>query len=511
MKIIEMLRMSEQGIGHRAIAAGAGCGKTTVSEVLKRCRSAGVNVEVAGTLSDEELAARLYPERMGRKSTAPEPDWQMVHNELAKNPNLNLQFMWEEYRMQNPEGLSYNRFCVHAREYRKTIGREVTYTKERRAGEIMEVDWMGDTLDCVVCSATGARVKAHFFVTILGYSHYPYVEAFPNEQEQSWITGHVNALHYYGGVPKQLVPDNCKTAVTVPKHCEPTLNGTYWELAQHYNVAIIPARVRKPKDKAVVEQTVGWLETWLLGKLRNQTFYSFEELNKTIRNILKVLSAKPFQKRPGSRTSEFYAIDKPALGALPLYKYEIAEIKTRTVGQNYHLEYAGFHYSVPHTLYGKKVLLRATAKTIEVLDTDRVRQALHPRQYIAGRGRYVTNEAHMPPNHLAMREQGRFDGERYRSWAKNIGMYTYRVINAILTGHKVEQQGYKSCMGILQSTKQYTHEQLEMACRCACEISNPTYSTVMKYLKQGVKSLNSPPGMQTLPTHENLRGNGYYR
>jgi len=506
MKIIEMLRLSEEGMGHRAIGASAGCGKTTISEVLKRCREAGVTFEVAMQLNDEELEARLYPAKP-TKATIAEPDWQAIHGELAKNPSLNLQFMWEEYRAQHPEGLSYNRFCVRARKYRETIGRQVTFTKERHGGDIMEVDWMGETLDCVVCAQTGERIKAHFFVSILGYSHYPYVEAFSNEKEESWITGHVNALHYYGGVPRRVVPDNCKTAVTVPKHCEPVINSSYWELAQHYSVAIIPARVRKPKDKAVVEQSVGWLETWLLGKLRNQVFYSFAELNKVIHKILNELSARPFQKRPGSRYSEFMAMDKPALGALPAYKYEIAEVKGRTVGSNYHLEYDGFHYSVPYTLYGEKVLLRATNKTIEVLDKNRVRQAIHQRQYIPGQGRYITKEAHMPPNHQAMRQQNQYDGARYRSWAKNIGLYTYWVIDSILTGYKVEQQGYKSCMGILQSAKQYGNAALEAACKRTREVSNPTYSTVMKYLKQGSKTPEPPP----IPTHENLRGSAYYR
>jgi len=359
MKIAEMLRLAEQGFTHRQIAAGAGCGKSTVSKVLKLCQSKGITFETASRLTDTALQKTLYPES-GKPPSPTEPDWKAIHEELVKNKHLNLQYLWEEYRQNYPTGLSYSRFCVHYRQYRKASGRQVSLHNERKAGEIMEVDWMGDTLPCVVNSDTGELISAHFFVAILGYSGYPYVEAFPNEQEPNWIAANVNALHYYGGVPRVIIPDNCKTAVKTPKYYEPIINSAYWELAQHYEVAILPARSRKPKDKPVVERTVGWLETWLLGELRNQKFFSFAELNKAIRKYVRALSAKPFQKREGSRQSDFDGIDKPALRPLPAQRYEIADIVFRRVGDNYHVEYGRFYYSVPYTLHTEQVVVRAT-------------------------------------------------------------------------------------------------------------------------------------------------------
>jgi transposase len=506
VKIVEILRLSEKGMTQRAIGAVAGCGKSTVGDVLMRCKNSEVTYETAKKLSDDELTARLYP--ANKQPAAPEPDWKTIHEEMAKRPKLNLQYMWEEYRRENPNGLSYPRFCVHAKKYRETTGREVTYIKERKAGDIMEVDWMGDTLACVVNRETGELQEAHFFVSTLGYSHYPYVEAFPDEKEQNWITANVNALHYYGGVPGQIAPDNCKTAVITPRYYEPVINSAYWELAQHYEVAIIPARVRKPKDKAAVESSVGWLETWLLERLRNQRFFSFAELNKAIRKYMGELSARPFQKRPGSRYSEFVKIDKPALKPLPAQKYETADVKHKKVPDNYHLEYDGFYYSVPFRLHGEYVTLRATAKTIEVLDKDRVRVASHPRKYDVYDGRYSSLPEHMPPNHQAMHRAGKFDGVRYRNWARNIGENTYFVIESILSGYKMEQQGYKSCMGILQSAKHHGKPQLEEACRKAREIGSCTYATVKMYLKNGMKS---KPKASPTPSHENIRGSAYYR
>ena len=339
MKIIEILRLTEMGMSQREIAASSGCGKSTIGDVLRLCKAKGITCETASRLKDAELHVVLYPQPRTQK---PAPDWKAIHEELAQHKNLNLQFIWEEYRIHHSYGLSYSQFCKLYRQYRKATVRQVSLYNERKAGELMEVDWMG-TLPCVVDSATGGFMAAHFFVAILGYSHFPYVEAFPNEQEAAWINANVNALSYYGGIPRVIVPDNCRTAVKTPKYYEPMINSAYWEFAQHYEVAIIPARVRKPKDKSAVEKSIGWLETWLLGKLRKQRFFSFGELNKTILKYLNELSERPFQKREGSRHSEFIKIDKPALRPLPMHKYEIADIISKKVGDNYHIKCEASH------------------------------------------------------------------------------------------------------------------------------------------------------------------------
>lgn len=510
MKIVEMLRLAEKGLSQREIARSAGCGKSTVGDILKLCKDKSITHDIAKWLSDDELHATLYPQR-AKSTIAHTPDWHLVHEELAKNKHLNLQLLWEEYRERAPNGLSYSRFCELYRQYRKATARTVSLYHERKAGEIMEVDWMGDHLPCVADENSGDVIGAHFFVAVLGHSHMPYVEAFPNEQEMSWITGHVNALKYYGGVPRIIITDNCKTAVTKARYYEPIINSAYWELSQHYDVAVVPTRVRKPKDKAVVEQSVGWLETWLLGKLRNQRFFSFHELNKVILKLLGELSARPFQKREGSRQSEFIRIDKPALRPLPLRKYEIADVVLRRVGDNYHLEYDKFNYSVPYIHHKEQVILRATKSTIEVLDKNQVRIASHIRRYKKSEGRYVTNIDHMPDNHRAVHESRRFDGGRYRQWASSIGLDTYFVINRLLDSFSVEEQGYKSCMGILQLAKKYSNARLEAACKRAREIGSCTYTTVSTIIKKPEAFANAHvPNIRSTPKHENIRGGGYY-
>ena len=509
MKIVDILRLAETGMGHRAIGSHAGCGKTTIGRLLQTCREKGITHEIAAKMPESELHATIYPEsEKAKEKTLQEPDWRSISEEMAKHPKLNLQFLWEEYREQYPDGKSYSWFCEHYRKYRKAAGREVSLYHERKAGELMEVDWMGVTLPCIVDAVTGEVSEAHFFVATIGYSLYPYVEAFPDEKESNWIRAHVNALAYYGGIPRIISPDNCKTAVKTPKYYEPTINSTYWELAQHYAVAIVPARVQKPKDKPAVEGGVGWLETWLLGKLRNQRFFSYAELNKAILKHLPELTGRAFTKREGSRYSEFIRIDKPALRPLPATKFEQADIKTKHVGDYYHIEYDGFHYSVPYTLHRQQVVLRATATTIEVLKGHE-RVASHMRRYNASEGRYSTILSHMPPNHQAVHQSRKFDGQRYRNWAKAVGPNTLFVVDILLNSGKVEEQGYRACMGILQMTQKHDNERLEAACERARALGSPTYTTVKNILKNGVLDA-APQKSKPTPNHENIRGSEYY-
>lgn len=337
----------------------------------------------------------------------------------------------------------------------------------------------------------------------------PYVEAFSNEQEKSWITANVNALSYYGGVPRIIQPDNVKTAVKTPRYYEPMINTAFWELAQHYALAVIPARVRKPKDKPLVEETVGWLETWLLGRLRKQRFFSFRELNDAILIHIDELSKRPFQKREGSRRSEFQRVDRPSLRPLPLQKYEAADIVFRSVGDNYHVEYDGMQYSTPYTLHRERIMLRATDATIEIYDRRHIRMATHVRRHSPVHGRYVTNEAHMPPNHRAVHRSRQFDGERYRKWAKSVGENTLHVIERLLLSGAVEEQGYRSCMGILQFSKTYGGGALEDACAQARAQGSCTYSTVMSIVKGAMRGGKREAA--ATPTHENIRGGGYYK
>lgn len=498
MSILEIMRLWEHGLSQREIAVSVDCGKSTVGEVQRRCRLAGLTYAEASGMSNAAISVRLYPS----KTTEPkkeEPDWEAVHTWLRGGKRRNLRYAWEEYRQGKPAGLGYSQYCKRYRQWRDATGKTVTMAQNHEPGKELFVDWMGDTLDCVCDPVTGQLQTAHFFVAALGCSGYPYVEAFPDEGAESWLTANVHALEYIGGTPRAIIPDNCKTAVTKPNYYDPKLNPAYWDLAQHYGVAVIPTRIRKPKDKSVVEGSVGWLETWLLEWLRGQRFFSFAELNQEIMKRVRILAERAFQKRPGSRASVFEELDRPALRPLPATRFEYAAYITRRVPDNYHVEYEGFYYSVPYTLFRQEVTIRATASTIEVVNGNRERVSLHHRRHSGSR--YVTEPAHMPEKHRRQLEHSRRTGRDYLEWAARIGENTHTVIERMLKVQPVEMTAYRACMGVLQCAKKFSPERLETACGQALRLGSPCYTTVRSLL-QNPQPEKRP---RALPTHENLR------
>jgi len=505
MKIIEILRLWEQGYSQREIAASVRCAKSTVGIIQKKCRECGLRYGEAAGMTHDIILAKLYPDGAGGRRLKDDPDFEKIQKLLDSRKRANLYYVWDEYRTGAPDGLSYSQFCSRYRKWRNACGKDVVMVQQREPGKELFVDWMGDTLNCVLDSETGKTAKAHFFVAALGDSGYPYAEAFPNEKMACWITAHVHTFAHLGGVPRIIVPDNCRTAVRKSNFYDPAINRSYEELAVYYQVAVIPARVCRPQDKGIVEGSIGWLETWLLEWLRREgPFDTFAALNRAVRGRMADLVKRPFQKRAGSRESVFLEIDRPALRPLPPLPYEVSEYQSRRIPDNYHLEHDTFYYSVPHEYYKQEVTMRITASMIEVYDGHGKRIALHARRYTGPR--YVTNEGHMPPRHRFKAACDRFDGQRYRQWASSIGEHTYFVIDSLLAQAGIEEKAYRSCMGILQFSKEHGWFRLEAACRKAREISSPCYRTVYNILKNRQEQAAEGEPFKAVPPHENLRG-----
>lgn len=511
MKVLEILRLHEMGYSQNKISISVKCARSTVQEVIRRCKEVNLTYEKSQEMLLEEMMLLLYP-KAAKKYFKTEPDYESIYKEMQKYPKLNLRFLWTEYKEHNKNGLEYSQFCERFNRWQQKTGKKVTMHQEREPGKELFVDWMGNKLECVVDSETGLLHKAHFFVATLGNSGMPYVEAFPDEKLDKWLLAHIHAIEYYGGIPRIVIPDNCKTAISKPQYYEPQVNPAYWQWARHYEIAVIPARVREPQDKALVEESIGWLETWLLGWLRKQRFFSFAELNNTIQQRVSTLCEHPFQKRPGSRISIFTELDKPELRPLPSHRFEMADFKIRKVPDNYHVEYENFFYSCPYTYYRQQITIRATSTTIEIIDSNHQRIASHLRRYKGKR--YVTNPDHMPKKHRKYWESKQWNGERYRSWANNIGEKTGVVIEKLLTAQEIEEQAYKSCMGLLQMSKTFGNERLENACARACNMNSYSYTTVKNILKNGqdlVEQTQTTSKTRAIPIHENIRGNKYYQ
>lgn len=510
MKISEILRLAEMNLfTYRDIADSVGCSKTTVGEILSKCKECGLTYADASTMTKDEIDALIYPESYGPKQVKEEPDWDRIHARLQSSRKLNLQYIWEnEYRPDHPDGYSYSRFCAKYTAWKKTTGKKVVLPQEREPGRELFIDWIGDTLPCVVDHTTGEKHMAHFFVTTLGDGSYPFVEAFPEETQLYWNQGHIDALEWYGGLPKIFVPDNCKTAVVHTNLYDPELNHAYRELARHYGIAIIPARIIKPKDKASVESSVGWLETWLLEWLKQKIYFSFDALNHDIRERIRELAKKDFKHREGSRESVFLALDKPCLRPLPKEPFESFITKQVTrIPNNYHLEYKGFYYSVPYCYYDQPAVIHAFAKKIEIFTKDGERIAIHQRRY-SGK-RYVTNADHMPENHKAVVAFRSYDSGYYRSRAADIGPHTLAFVNQLLERADFEEQAYKSCMGVINFPKSYGNDRVERACEKALSLRSVSYTTLKNILKNGQdtqpSTITDSDADTPTPSHENLR------
>lgn len=505
-RVRQVLRLAhEGGLTQRQIARSLTMSPTTVGEYLRRAKLAGLSWPLPADLDDTQLEARLFPPLPKlRPEQRPLPDWAEVHCEL-KRKGVTLVLLWEEYKTHYPEGLQYSQFCEHYRRFAKRI--DLVMRQHHRAGEKLFVDYAGQTVP-VVNRLSGEIREAQIFIATLGASNFTYAEATWTQTLPDWCASHVRALGYIGSSPELFVPDNLKSAVTRACRYEPLLNRTYEALAEHYAVAIIPARVRRARDKAKVENAVLLVERWILARLRNLTFFSLDELNREIRRLLQRLNDKPFQKLAGSRRSLFESLERPAMKPLPTQPYVYAEWDRARVNIDYHVEVERHYYSAPHALVGKQLDVRLTANTVELLHQGN-RVASHRRSNV--KGHHTTVAEHMPKSH---REYARWTPERLVRWAQTFGTATAELVASILSSRPHPQQGFRSCLGILRLGKSFGAQRLEAAARRALSIDARSYRSVHSILKNGLDHQALPateePDRQPI-THPNIRGPQYYR
>ena len=503
----EILRLSHLGLSRTSIGSALGYSRNTVADVLHRAQVKGIEPPFPSDMGDEELGDMLFPEK-AKDNNRKMPDCEKTHKELAKS-GVTLTLLWDEYCnecKQNGEiPYAFTQFRFHYHRYVQTT--KATMHINHKPGEQLEVDWAGGTAT-VVEKDTGELLTAYVFVATLPCSGYSYVEAFLSQNQESWINAHIHAFEYLSGTTRIIVPDNLKTGVVKTDWYSPTINKSYHELAEYYGCAVIPARVRKPKDKPSVEGAVGVISTWIIAALRNRTFFNLCDLNEAIFEKLQAFNEKSFQKKQGSRLSAFIEEEKEFLQPLPKNRYELAVWKKLSCGFNYHISVDKSFYSVPYEYIKCEMDVRITGTTVEVFYNNH-RICSHPRLY-GRQGQYKTLPEHMPEKHKVYTE---WNTERFISWAKSIGLYTEAAITAILSSHKVEQQGYRACMGVLKLADKYGVKRLEAACQKALSYTpSPSYKNVDSILKSGSDKLADSKN-ETKPvdeSHSFLRGAEYY-
>ena len=508
-KIIEVLRLKfEARLSHERIAAATGISKGAVTKYLRRAQAAGIAWPLPAQTDEAQLEALLFPRAAPLVERHAMPDLVRLHQEL-KRKGVTLMLLWQEYAAAHAgQAYRYSQFCLLYHRFAASLKRSMRQV--HRAGDKLFIDYSGQTMP-IIEAATGEVHRAQIFVAVLGASSYTFAEASLSQQLPDWIASHVRCFEYMGCVAALLVPDNLKSAIKRACRYEPECTSTYEDLARHYGTTVLPARPYKPRDKAAAEMSVLLVQRWILARLRNRQFFSLEELNAAIRELLIELNNRPFKKLDGCRRSAFETIDRPAMKALPTTRYEFAEWKKAIVNIDYHVEFDAHYYSVPHSLVRQTVELRVSATTVECFFKGK-RVASHLRS--AKRGAPTTLPEHMPESH---RKHMQWTPGRFLNWALSIGPGTREVVKWQLENRPHPEQGYRACLGLLNLVKRYSATRLEAACRRALAIGAPKYKSIKSILEAKLDQHPDlfPASEKTLcttpPQHRNVRGADYFR
>lgn len=499
--IRHILRLHASGESDRSIGRSVGAARSTVQDTLKRAKAAGLTWPLPADLTDTLLEQRLFA-RSGVKTglrRRPEPDWAALAREM-KRSGVTMTILHEEYRAACPEGYGYSRFCDLMREFERRLS--PTMRQNHVAGDKVFVDYSGKKLP-IVDPATGEIRQAEIFVAVLGASNFTYAEATWTQQLPDWIEAHVRMFRFFGGVPKLIVPDNLKSGVHKASFYDPELNRSYGKLAAHYDVGVLPTRSRKPRDKSKVEVGVRFAQFYILGRLRNRTFFSLAEANAAIAQAVERMNTAPLRRLGISRRVLFETVERPTLAALPAEDYEFAQWQFARVGLDYHIEVEGFFYSVPFGLIGEQVDVRLTQRTLEAFHKGE-RVAAHSRRY--GGQAHGTQPEHMPASH---RHYASWSPERFRSWAASFGPNTEMLIAAILAARRHPEQGYRTCIGVLRHMRGLSKERVEAASAKALAIRAFSYKGIVSLLDARTSPEPASPERPAI-THRNIRGPGYF-
>jgi transposase len=496
-----LLRLSSDGVSVRDISDVLGIARSTVQDSIGRAAAAGLSWPLPADLADDVLEGRLFA-RAGVKQgqrRRPEPDWSVIAVEVKK-PGVTLSLLWEEYRAVHPEGYAFSRFCDLFRGFERRL--TPTMRQVHIAGDKVFVDYSGKKLP-VVDRKTGEIREVEIFVGVLGASSYTFAEATWTQTLPDWIGSHVRMFAFFSGVPRLIVPDNLKSGVNKPSFYDPEINRSFGRMAAHYGVGVLPARPKRPKDKAKVEAGVRFAQTCILGRLRNQTFFSLEEANAAIQGAVERINTHVMKRLGQSRRDLFEAMERPALAALPSEDYEFAEWRLARVSTDYHVEFERYFYSVPHSFIRQQVDVRATSRTIGIFLKGK-RIAAHQRRY--GGARFGTDPNHMPSSH---RRYAEWSPERFQRWGASIGPQTEGLMIAILSSRPHPEQGFRTCLGVLNLYREIDAQKAEAVSTRAVEISGLNCKSISALIKT-YKAPRHSDESAAVGEHANLRGPSYF-
>ncbi|EBF6278450.1 TPA: IS21 family transposase [Citrobacter freundii] len=503
-KIRDVLRLRLQaGLSFRQISLSTKVSVGAIQKLLKTAEQLQLAWPLPDGLDDTQLARLFYPAADTRGSSRFQlPDWPTVHQEL-KRKGMSMQLLWQEYTERYPNRCySYSQFCERYRGWCQLQKRSMR--QQHKAGEKCFIDYCGPTVP-IVSGSTGEIRQAQIFVAVLGASNYTYAEATLTQSLPDWLHSHVRAFEFFGGTPALLVPDNLKSGVNKACRYEPELNPSYQQLAAHYQLAVMPARPYKPKDKAKAEVGVQVVERWILARLRHHTFFSLAELNQCLRALLTELNERPFKQLPGNRRQAFEQLDQPALTPLPQQPYRYVAIKSVKVNIDYHVQFEQHHYSAPHQYVGETLELHAGDQLVQLYFRQQL-VASHPRKHQPGT---TTLAAHMPVRHS---KQQAWTPGRLKQWAQDIGPDTLRWVSDRLAEKAHPEQAYRLCLGLLNLTRSYPPERVNGCCQLANREGLSRLKQLKSVLASNRDQLPEQPSftLELPQSHDNIRGPNHF-
>jgi transposase len=524
IQMFQLKRIIELRVGNKSkhqIAQLLGISRNTLKSYLRQLLSHQSDLSVYLTWSEEQLIALLRTPLEQAQSD----DGKISHaalyalfpqyaNELSR-VGVSRMTLWTEYCLANPTGVKYRQFCSLFERWQST--QKVTMHLEHKAGDKLFVDFAGDKLH-LTDSETGEQIPLDFFVAILPCSQLTYAQCVMSQRKEDFILALSNALSYLGGVPQAVVPDNLKSAVTKADRYEPQINETLADFASHYGTCIFPARSRKPKDKALVENAVHILYGRIYAPLRNRIFHSLTDINLAISELLEGHN-NALQKEKGcTRRERFIELEQAALMPLPPQHYLLRKFSLSKVHPNGHatLKEDKHYYSVPYRLVGKEVKLIYTHEMVEIYYNHQ-RVASHLR--MIAKGRYTTLKEHLHPNHQWI---SGWSPIFFEEQADKIGGNTRLAIDQILCNTAYPEQAYRSCAGVLALAKSYTAVRLENACGRALYYNFVSATLIKSILERALDRLDlhdqdtlttTQPAecRPIIPLHDNIRGAEIYQ
>ena len=498
----------KNGFSQRTISKLTGVSRPTISTYKSRVELSGLTIDELLSKNDEELSA-LMLEPLQAKTTFDYRYLELVGklDKFAKELNrvgVTKQLLWQEYRGDYPDGYGYSQFCYYLQEHAGK--KDPVMHFEHTPGYSMQVDFAGNVFKCR--KPNGEIITYQVFIAILPYSGYTYVEAVATQNQADFLKCMQNAVRYFGGVPSIVISDNLKSCVIKASRYEPEINQLMEQFSLHYDTAIMPARVRKPRDKPSVENGVNLAYQRIYAPLRDQYFNALELVNQAMLIQLDKHHERCFRKTDKSRSYLFENYERNTLKPLPTEAMLIKQTVNAKVQQNYHVVLGeDWHfYSVPHTYLAKQVEIVYTLYDVEIYCENK-RIAVHRRN--TKRNFYTTDPNHMPEHHQHYCQHKGWSPDNFRNRASRIGSDVLEVINKMLESRQFIEQTYRACQGILVLESKYGKDRLIKACQMALKAEYVSYKFLNSILqnKRDQESADEMEAPNLFTIHENIRGN----